>query len=101
MFDFDENQATSELAQQSNVQHGPQALFRRFLARTEQLLVGRGLRVTIERDFDALLALNQETRKTGNPLTPNFSPEFGYDGRDGYWLAARNRENEVVATLVG
>ena len=101
MFDFSENEASSGLAQQFESNHGPSALFARFLTRTDRLLASRGLRVTIERDFDALLALNQETRKTGNPLTPNFSPEFGYDGTDGYWLAARNRENQIVATLVG
>ena len=101
MFDFTESETTSGLAQQAALVHGPRALFKRFLQRSERLLDERGLRVTIEHDFDALLALNQETRKTGNPLTPNFSPEFGYDGTDGYWLAARNRADEVVATIVG
>src|ERR1043165_8913504 len=101
MFDFTETETLSQLIAGAGIRNGPQALLKRFLSESEGLLSRQGLRVTIEHDFKQLLTLNVETRNTGNPLTPNFNPECGYDGRDGYWLAVRNCSEEVVATLVG
>ena len=99
MLDFRDK--TTGLAAQIPSAHGPRGLVARFVERAEQRAKTIGVRLVFEQDFSGLLAVHRESRKTGATLTSNFNPECGYDGRNGWWISARNTADEVVATVAG
>jgi hypothetical protein len=86
---------------QADSVHGPERLFEKGSALIEAHAQRNGVRLVIEYDFAELAEIWTEIQKTGNGLTPSFDTRCGYGGRDGYWISARNKRNDIVATIVG
>jgi hypothetical protein len=88
---------------QFNLKHDYGGLVSDFASRIEEAGAMHGLHFIVLNDFHTLVDFWDDVRKSkyGNPLTPNFDPRFGYDGKDGFWVAACNADGDIVGISVG
>ena len=87
------------LPDQVDVTFGPQALIARFILHADRTARERGVRLSIEHDFDALIAFNQQQTKSWFPLVPSFDPVANeLTPENAFWIAGRDRDGEIVAT---
>ena len=57
------------------------------------------MRLSIEHDFDALIAFNKQQTKSWFPLVPSFDPVANeLTPENAFWIAGRDRDGEIVAT---
>ncbi len=89
------------LPDQVTLVHGPHAVLGRFLLLADRAARDRGVYLSLEDDFDALLALNEANRAHWHPLAPSFHPRCSaIDGDNGFWILGRNEDGEAVLTQV-
>lgn len=74
-------------------------MFSQFILKAEHDADMRGFRITFERDFRELITVNERNIDSWYPLTTTFHPDF-CDLSDAFWLAARDKEDRVIATYV-
>lgn len=89
------------LRDQVALTHGPYRTLDRFILLAEGATRRRGLHLSIEDDFDALLAVNEANRAHWHPLAPSFDPRHGavHPG-NGFWIRGRTDEGDTVLTHV-
>ena len=90
--------ATKRLPDQIDVAYGPQAIISRFILQGDREARNRGVYLTVEDDFEALIAFNKSKTATWYPMIPIFDPDFSELGPDNaFWIAGRNRDGDIVA----
>jgi hypothetical protein len=89
------------LPDQVTLVHGPHQTIGRFVLLADDAARRRGVYLSLEHDFDALLALNDANRRHWHPLAPSFDPRNGaVDSANGFWICGRNEDGEPVLTQV-
>src|SRR5687767_6124106 len=89
------------LPDQITLVHGPHAILGRFLLLADRAARDRGVYLTLEDDFDALLELNEANRAHWHPLAPSFDPRYSaVSGENGFWIVGRNEDGDAVLTQV-
>ncbi|HWG80659.1 MAG TPA: hypothetical protein VN681_12835 [Stellaceae bacterium] len=71
---------------QISIDHGPRELLARYMTIASRALRDLGLRLRISRDFDRLIALNQQHRDSWPLLSPIFSPKHNSLRQDNSFL---------------
>ncbi|NIA68698.1 hypothetical protein HBA54_08850 [Pelagibius litoralis] len=90
---------TNDLRRQIAPVFGPLALLERFFAAAETAADDLGILLTIEQDFDALLAFNQTQRESWYPLTPMYDPRLNrLTPENSFWISGRDSRGDIVAT---
>lgn len=91
--------ATHRLPDQVDVTFGPHAVIARFILQGDRATRERGVYLSLEHDFDALVKFNETQTDSWYPLIPIFDPRVS-DLRPGnsFWIAGRNEKGEIVAT---
>jgi hypothetical protein len=74
--------ATKRLPDQIDVAYGPQAIISRFILQGDREARNRGVYLTVEDDFEALIAFNKSKTATWYPMIPIFDPDFSELGPD-------------------
>jgi hypothetical protein len=90
----------SRLPDQVTLVHGPHQIIGRFILLADDAARRRGVYLSLENDFDALLALNEANRRHWHPLAPTFDPRYGAHAGNGFWICGRNEDGEPVLTQV-
>jgi hypothetical protein len=89
------------LPEQVTLEHGPHQVLGRFILLADHAARSRGIYLSLQDDFDELLALNEANRNHWHPLAPSFDPRYGSINRDnGFWIVGRNEDGEAVLTQV-
>jgi hypothetical protein len=89
------------LPDQVTLVHGPHQVLGRFILLADRAARERGIYLSLEDDFDALLELNEANRAHWHPLAPSFDPRNGaINGDNGFWILGRNEDGEAVLTQV-
>lgn len=87
------------LPDQITLRHGPHDVLGRFILLADRAVRDRGIRLSLESDFFALLAVNEANRAHWHPIPPSFDPRLGAIGpENGFWISGRNDLGEVVLT---
>lgn len=90
---------TNNLRRQIAPVFGPLPLLDRFFTAAETAADDLGILLTIEQDFDALLAFNQTQRESWYPLTPMYDPRLNrLTPENSFWISGRDRQGDIVAT---
>ena len=78
---------------------GPLDLLDRFFAAAEKTADLHKLSLTIETDFEALLAFNKTQTETWYPLTPMYDPRVNrMSPESSFWICGRDQRGDIVAT---
>jgi hypothetical protein len=89
------------LPDQVTLVHGPHRTIGRFILLADSAARRRGVYLSLEDDFEDLLALNEANREHWYPLSPSFDPRNGaVDAENGFWICGRNEDGEPVLTQV-
>ncbi len=89
--------ANNRLPDQVDVAYGPQAIISRFILQGDREARERGVYLSIEHDFEALIAFNKSQPDKWFPLIPVFDPAYSELGPgNAFWIAGRNRDGEIV-----
>lgn len=89
--------ANNRLPDQVDVAYGPQAIISRFILQGDREARERGVYLSIEHDFEALIAFNRSQTETWYPMIPIFDPACSELGPDNaFWIAGRNRDGDIV-----
>ena len=89
--------ANNRLPDQVDVVYGPQAIISRFILQGDREARERGVYLSIEHDFEALMAFNKSQPEKWFPLIPVFDPACSELGPDNaFWIAGRNRDGEII-----
>lgn len=89
--------AKKRLPDQVDVAYGPQEIISRFILQGDREARDRGVYLSIEHDFEALIAFNRSQTETWYPMIPIFDPAYSELGPDNaFWIAGRNRDGEIV-----
>jgi hypothetical protein len=89
------------LPDQVTLTHGPHQTLGRFILLADSAARKRGVYLSLEDDFEELLALNEANRAHWHPLAPSFDPRNGaVGGHNGFWICGRNEDGEPVLTQV-
>ena len=89
--------ANNRLPDQVDVAYGPQAIISRFILQGDREARERGVFLSIEHDFEALIAFNKSQPEKWFPLIPVFDPAYSALGPDNaFWIAGRNRDGDIV-----
>jgi hypothetical protein len=73
----------------------------RFILLADAAARERGIYLSLEDDFDALLALNEANRAHWHPLAPTFDPRYGaVHAGNGFWICGRDENGDAVLTQV-
>ncbi len=84
---------------QVDLRFGPRNVLTEFLLSVERVAKSHGLTLTLEHDFEELLALNRQHTDTWYPLTPMYDPRINRLGPDNaFWIAGRDHNGEILAT---
>ena len=76
---------------------GPPALIGRFILHADRAARERGVYLSLEHDFDALIAFNKTQANSWFPMIPTFDPEFGdLTPENAFWISGRDRDGEIV-----
>jgi hypothetical protein len=86
------------LPDQVDLTFGPPALIGRFILHADQTTRERGVYLSLEHDFDALIEFNKTQASSWFPMIPTFDPEFSdLTPENAFWIAGRDRDGEIVA----
>lgn len=89
--------ANNRLPDQVDVTYGPQAIISRFILQGDREARERGVYLSLEHDFEALIAFNKTQAETWYPMIPIFDPAASDLTPDNaFWIAGRNRDGEIV-----
>jgi hypothetical protein len=89
------------LPDQVTLIYGPHQTIGRFILLADSAVRKRGIYLSLEDDFDALLELNEANRAHWHPLAPTFDPRHGaVHAGNGFWICGRNERGEAVLTQV-
>lgn len=89
------------LPDQVTLTHGPHKTLGRFILLADAAAHRRGITLSLEDDFDALLATNEANRAHWYPLSPSFDPRIGaVHAGNAFWICGRNEDGDVVLTQV-
>ncbi len=89
--------ARNRLPDQVDVTFGPPAIISRFILQGDREVRDRGVYLSIEHDFEALIDFNKSQLEKWFPLIPIFDPAYSDLGPDNaFWIAGRNRDGELV-----
>lgn len=81
------------------LEFGPLELIDRFFLAAEKTADEHGLLLTIETDFEALLAFNKTQSESWYPLTPMYDPRVNHmTPETSFWISGRDRHGDIVAT---
>ena len=87
------------LLDQVTVRHGPSLYLAQFFVEAVLAAQQFGLTLSIERDAEALRALNAANRDSWHPLPTMFDPAYhDLDPKSFFWVAARNAQGEIIGT---
>lgn len=87
------------LPDQISFRNGHIDMLARFVLLADRLARDLGVRLSISRDFDELLAVNVGNRATWEPLFPVVDPRFhAIDPEAGFWLRGIDADGAVVLT---
>ncbi|WP_282609912.1 hypothetical protein [Pelagibius sp. Alg239-R121] len=90
---------TNNIRTQINLEFGPLKLLDRFFAAAEETADDHKLQLTIEHDFEALLAFNKTQTDSWYPLTPMYDPRVNsMTPETSFWISGRDRHGDIVAT---
>lgn len=90
---------SSELHDQAALTERAQRTLDRFILLAGGSVRRRGLHLTIEDDFGALLAVNAANRADWHPLAPSFDPRHGaVNAGNAFWIRGRNESGDTVLT---
>jgi hypothetical protein len=91
--------ANYRLPDQTNVTFGPQQLLARFLLHGDRAARERGVYLSLEHDFDALIEFNKTQATAWFPLIPVFDPKCSdLTPENSFWIAGRNHVGDIVTT---
>jgi hypothetical protein len=91
--------ARNRLPDQVEVSFGPQAIISRFILQGDREARERGVYLSIEHDFDELIAFNKTQTETWYPMIPIFDPAASdLTSENAFWIAGRDRDGEIVTT---
>ena len=90
----------ARLPDQITLTHGPHQTLGRFILLADTAARKRGVYLSLEDDFDALLALNEANRAHWHPLAPSFDPRTGAHAGNGFWICGRDENGDAVLTQV-
>ena len=89
------------LPDQVTLTYGPHQTLGRFILLADAAARERGIYLSLEDDFDELLALNEANRAHWHPLAPTFDPRYGaVHAGNGFWICGRDENGDVVLTQV-
>jgi hypothetical protein len=89
------------LPDQITLTHGPHQTLGRFILLADAVVRRRGITLSLEDDFEALLALNEANRAHWYPLAPSFDPRVGaVHAGNGFWICGRDDNGDAVLTQV-
>lgn len=93
--------SSPRLPDQITLTHGPHQVLGRFILLADRAARERGVYLSLESDFDALLEINEANRAHWHPLAPSFDPRNGaVNAENGFWILGRNEDGEAVLTQV-
>jgi hypothetical protein len=88
------------LPDQVTLTHGPHQTLGRFILLADAAARQRGVYLSLEDDFEALLALNEANRAHWHPLAPSFDPRTGAHEGNAFWICGRDENGDAVLTQV-
>ena len=89
--------AKNRLPDQVDVTFGPQAIISRFILQGDREVRDRGVYLSVEDDFDALIDFNKSKPEKWFPLIPVFDPAYSELGAgNAFWIAGRDRDGDLV-----
>ncbi len=89
----------NDLRGQIALRFGTLPLLGRFFAAAERVADELGIRLTIEQDFEALLAFNATQQESWYPLTPMYDPRLNrLTAENAFWISGRDSRGDIVAT---
>jgi len=87
------------LPDQITLDKGPIRLLGQFLLQADRAAFDRGIRLSLQQDFEQLRAVNESARASWGKLVPIFNPEYSdLDPANSFWISGTNRQGEIVAT---
>jgi len=87
------------LPDQITLDKGPIQLLGQFLLQADKAVYDRGIRLSLNQDFEQLRAVNEGARASWGKLVPIFNPEHSdLDPTNSFWISGTNARGEVVAT---
>ena len=90
---------TNNFRKQIPLEFGPLKQLDRFFTAAERAADEHQLELTIEHDFEALLAFNQTQTASWYPLTPMYDPRINQMVPEtSFWISGRDRRGDIVAT---
>lgn len=79
--------------------HGPRDLLSRYLAFADERTRDLGVRLRVRRDFDRLIALNEQCSDSWPKLSPIFNPRYNdLSGGRAFWIEGIDRSGDTVLT---
>jgi len=87
------------LPDQITLDKGPIGLLAKFLLLADRAAFDRGIRLSLQQDFDRLRSVNDGARASWGKLVPIFNPEHSdLDPGNSFWISGTNAQGEIVAT---
>ncbi len=87
------------LPDQVDLTFGPPALIGRFILHADQATRERGVYLSLEHDFDALIEFNKTQASSWYPMIPIFDPRTSdLTPENSFWIAGRNHVGDIVTT---
>lgn len=101
MFNLRHRHDHPRLPDQVTLVHGPHEILGRFLLLADRAVRDRGIYLSLESDFGALIEVNEANRAHWHPLAPSFDSRVSAVGpENGFWISGRNHADEIVLTQV-
>ncbi|TQV78364.1 hypothetical protein [Denitrobaculum tricleocarpae] len=89
----------NDFRKQIELKFGPLKLLDGFFAAAERIADEHGLLLSIETDFEALLAFNKTQTASWYPLTPMYDPRVNHMSPEtSFWISGRDQRGDIVAT---
>ena len=90
---------SERLPDQIRLDKGPIRLLARFMLQADRAAFDRGIRLSLQQDFDLLRQVNEQSRTSWGKLVPIFNPEHSdLDPANAFWIAGCDADGEIVAT---
>lgn len=87
------------LPDQITVQHGPREQLGHFFLAADRAARERGVRLSLNADFDYLRSVNNANKDSWDSLAPSFNNSFNeLDAGNGFCIIGRNAAGDVVST---
>jgi hypothetical protein len=89
----------TRLPDQITLENGPVRLLAQFLLQADRAAFDRGVRLSLQQDFELLRQVNEQSRTSWGKLVPIFNPEHSdLTPANSFWIAGCDAAGEIVAT---